>query len=67
MAPPNVRYCDGAWALYDPGVPGDSSAIYQAVGTTWQRHIGFPNSMCRAQYEAEGIPADLLALITIPC
>ena len=67
MAPPTIRFCDGTWALYDPGVPGDGSAIYQASGATWERHIQFPNTLCRSDYASEGVPAELLALITITC
>ena len=62
-----IRYCDGQWALYDPGIPGDSTAIYQSNGTTWSLRLHIPNTMCRSDYVSIGVPAGLIDQLTLTC
>ncbi|MFN3340847.1 MAG: serine/threonine protein kinase [Dietzia sp.] len=64
----NVDRCAGAWALahvfVPPGEPaGDTQYIVSRVGGSWTRYTGIPSTTCRQEAEADGMPAEIAAVL----
>ncbi|MET3859708.1 hypothetical protein ABIE38_000605 [Dietzia sp. 2505] len=64
----NVDRCAGAWALAHvvvaQGEPaGDTQYIVSRVGGSWTRYTGIPSTICRQEAEADGMPAEIAAVL----
>ncbi|WP_241727959.1 serine/threonine protein kinase [Dietzia sp. DQ11-38-2] len=64
----NVDRCAGAWALAHVFVPqgepaGDTQYIVSRVGGSWKRYTGIPSTTCRQEAEADGMPAEIAAVL----
>lgn len=60
-ATPTVTDCDGFWAFIAwADSPGDNARIvHRDYGTPWTTYVLFPHDVCRAEAQADGIPANL--------
>ncbi|MFN3601343.1 MAG: serine/threonine protein kinase [Dietzia sp.] len=63
-----VDRCAGEWALahvfVPPGEPvGDTQYIVSRVGGSWTRYTGVPSTTCRQEAEADGMPAEIAAVL----
>lgn len=60
-ATPTVTDCDGSWAVIRwEDSPGDNQRIvHRDYGTPWTAYVYFPHDVCRAEAQADGIPANL--------
>ncbi|GAA1052679.1 hypothetical protein GCM10009570_12680 [Dietzia natronolimnaea] len=64
----NVDRCAGAWALAHVFVPqgepaGDTQYIVSRVDGSWNRYTGIPSTTCRQEAEADGMPAEIAAVL----